>query len=204
MCSRKWAVPLVASVSAREPASIQAPTVAVWAEGVDSVATVRPLGRVVILVKGVRTEGVARARAPMGTATRGTAGLSTAGATARLRSVRADMEKVVVVVDSVVGGAPGILTAGRRRLGLARLESAAADERTSGRRRVSGSAGSDTDAVPPIPASGKPVLASAAARRQSLQLISPASVSVSNQLLLKLQLQAQLHPAVPAGVAVAL
>ena len=29
MCSRKWAVPLVRSVSAREPASIQTPTVAV-------------------------------------------------------------------------------------------------------------------------------------------------------------------------------
>ncbi len=30
-CSRKWAVPLVSAVSAREPASIQTPTVEVWA-----------------------------------------------------------------------------------------------------------------------------------------------------------------------------
>lgn len=30
-CSRKWAVPLVSSVSAREPASIHMPTVEVWA-----------------------------------------------------------------------------------------------------------------------------------------------------------------------------
>jgi hypothetical protein len=29
-CSRKWAEPEVASVSAREPASIQIPSVAVW------------------------------------------------------------------------------------------------------------------------------------------------------------------------------
>lgn len=30
-CSRKWAVPLVSAVSAREPASIHTPTVEVWA-----------------------------------------------------------------------------------------------------------------------------------------------------------------------------
>ena len=35
MCSRKWAVPEVLSVSAREPASIQTPTVAVDEEGED-------------------------------------------------------------------------------------------------------------------------------------------------------------------------
>jgi hypothetical protein len=40
------------SVSAREPASIQTPTVAVWANGCDSVATVKPFGRVVICVDG--------------------------------------------------------------------------------------------------------------------------------------------------------
>jgi hypothetical protein len=38
-CSRKWAVPLVSSVSAREPASIQTPTVDVCAKGECSVAT---------------------------------------------------------------------------------------------------------------------------------------------------------------------
>lgn len=38
-CSRKWAVPLVSSVSAREPASIHMPTVDVWAHGECSVAT---------------------------------------------------------------------------------------------------------------------------------------------------------------------
>lgn len=52
MCSKKWAVPFVLSVSAREPASIQTPTVAVWACGWDSVATVRPFGRVVVSVMG--------------------------------------------------------------------------------------------------------------------------------------------------------
>lgn len=45
-------MPFVASVSAREPASIQAPTVAVWAVGFVSVATVRPLERVEVLVVG--------------------------------------------------------------------------------------------------------------------------------------------------------
>lgn len=38
-CSRKWAVPFVSLVSAREPASIQTPTVDVWAHGEYSVAT---------------------------------------------------------------------------------------------------------------------------------------------------------------------
>ena len=37
-CSKKWAVPLVLSVSAREPASIHTPTVDVWAHGECSVA----------------------------------------------------------------------------------------------------------------------------------------------------------------------
>lgn len=37
-CSRKCAVPLVLSVSAREPASIHTPTVDVWAHGECSVA----------------------------------------------------------------------------------------------------------------------------------------------------------------------
>lgn len=37
-CSRKWAVPFVLSVSAREPASIQTPTVEVCAHGECSVA----------------------------------------------------------------------------------------------------------------------------------------------------------------------
>lgn len=48
MCSRKCAAPLVDSDSYRDPASIQTPTAAVWACGVVSVATRRPLGRVVI------------------------------------------------------------------------------------------------------------------------------------------------------------
>ena len=52
MCSRKWAVPLVRAHSEREPASIQAPTVAVWALEFDSVATVRPLGSIVTCVRG--------------------------------------------------------------------------------------------------------------------------------------------------------
>jgi hypothetical protein len=38
-CSRKCAVPLVSSVSDLEPASIQTPTVDVWAQGEYSVAT---------------------------------------------------------------------------------------------------------------------------------------------------------------------
>lgn len=40
-CSRKCAVPLVLSVSARLPASIQTPTVDVWAHGECSVAICR-------------------------------------------------------------------------------------------------------------------------------------------------------------------
>lgn len=43
---------MVRSVSARLPASIQAPTVAVCAAGFDSVATVRPLASVVVCVMG--------------------------------------------------------------------------------------------------------------------------------------------------------
>lgn len=45
-------MPLVRAHSEREPASIQAPTVAVWALGFDSVATVRPLGSIVTCVRG--------------------------------------------------------------------------------------------------------------------------------------------------------
>jgi hypothetical protein len=43
----------VASVSAREPASIHTPTVAVWEEGLASVAMVSPFERVEISVAGV-------------------------------------------------------------------------------------------------------------------------------------------------------
>jgi hypothetical protein len=49
----------VASVSALEPASIQTPTVAVWAWECDSVATVRPFERVVVWVTGERLVAVA-------------------------------------------------------------------------------------------------------------------------------------------------
>ena len=42
-CSKKWAVPLVLSVSALEPASIQTPTVEVCAHGECSVAICRVL-----------------------------------------------------------------------------------------------------------------------------------------------------------------
>lgn len=42
-CSRKWAVPLVLSVSDREPASIHTPTVEVWAHGECSVAIYKAL-----------------------------------------------------------------------------------------------------------------------------------------------------------------
>ena len=45
-------MPLLASFSALEPASIQTPTVAVSACGCDSVATVRPFERVEISVVG--------------------------------------------------------------------------------------------------------------------------------------------------------
>lgn len=47
MCSRKCAAPLVSSVSNLLPELIQTPTVAVSAKGMCSVATRRPLGRVV-------------------------------------------------------------------------------------------------------------------------------------------------------------
>lgn len=66
-CSRKWAVPEVASVSARDPASIQIPTVAVWRKGEYSVATERPFERVVVCVGRMREfAGVARARVTRG------------------------------------------------------------------------------------------------------------------------------------------
>ncbi len=55
-------MPFVASVSAREPASIQTPTVAVCAWGCDSVATVKPFERVVISVVGVDGKTVAKLR----------------------------------------------------------------------------------------------------------------------------------------------
>lgn len=47
MCSRKWATPLLASVSKRLPELIHMPTVVVSANGMASVATRMPLGRVV-------------------------------------------------------------------------------------------------------------------------------------------------------------
>ena len=50
------------SFSEREPASIHAPTVAVCAPGVASVATVRPLGRVDTCVTGWRAANVASVR----------------------------------------------------------------------------------------------------------------------------------------------
>lgn len=67
-CSRKLAVPLVYSLSARAPASIQRPTEAVWAEGKVSEATVTPLGSEVVLVLGywaskVETEARPRRKA---------------------------------------------------------------------------------------------------------------------------------------------
>lgn len=54
MCSRKWATPLFSSVSNREPASIHSPMVAVGAP-VSSVATLKPLSKVVVLVGGKLT-----------------------------------------------------------------------------------------------------------------------------------------------------
>jgi hypothetical protein len=50
MCSNKLAAPLVFADSAREPASIQTPTVAAPAEEFSSVATVSPLGKLVMRV----------------------------------------------------------------------------------------------------------------------------------------------------------
>lgn len=55
-------MPLVSALSNRDPASIQTPTVAVRAASCDSVATRRPLGRVVILVAGEVRIGVWSAR----------------------------------------------------------------------------------------------------------------------------------------------
>ena len=55
-------MPLVVSVSAREPASIHTPTVAVWAWGCASVATVRPFERVVTSVNGFGETTVASDR----------------------------------------------------------------------------------------------------------------------------------------------
>ena len=55
-------MPLVVSVSAREPASIHTPTVAVCAWGCASVATVRPFERVVTSVNGFGETAVASDR----------------------------------------------------------------------------------------------------------------------------------------------
>lgn len=62
-CSRKCAVPEVASVSARDPASIQIPPVAVCRYGEYSVATERPFESVVVWVGRISEfAGVARVR----------------------------------------------------------------------------------------------------------------------------------------------
>ena len=55
-------MPFVASVSAREPASIHTPTVAVCAWGCASVATVRPFERVDVSVNGPGVTAVASDR----------------------------------------------------------------------------------------------------------------------------------------------
>lgn len=62
MCSKKLAAPLVLADSAREPASIQTPTVAAPAEGFSSVATVRPLGKLVMRVAEACLAAVAKGR----------------------------------------------------------------------------------------------------------------------------------------------
>ena len=60
-------MPEVASVSARDPASIQIPTVAVCRKGEYSVATERPFDRVVVCVGRMREfAGVASARVTRG------------------------------------------------------------------------------------------------------------------------------------------
>lgn len=62
--SRKWAVPLALPASAREPASIQRPTVEVEAPGMVSVEIERPFESTDVLVTGSAVlTGVARARA---------------------------------------------------------------------------------------------------------------------------------------------
>jgi hypothetical protein len=62
MCSRKCATPLLASVSKRLPELIHTPTVVVSANGMVSVATRSPLGRVVTCT-GVGPTGAAGVRA---------------------------------------------------------------------------------------------------------------------------------------------
>lgn len=57
MCSRKWATPLLRSVSYRDPASIHRPTVAVAAP-LFSVATRSPLLMVLTLVAGTFSRAV--------------------------------------------------------------------------------------------------------------------------------------------------
>ena len=53
MCSKKWAVPLLYLFSNLDPASIQTPTVAVLKFGFDSVAIVKPLSSLVMMVSGI-------------------------------------------------------------------------------------------------------------------------------------------------------
>jgi hypothetical protein len=62
ICSKKLAAPLVLADSAREPASIQTPTVAAPAEGFSSVATVKPLGKLVMRVAEACLAAVAKGR----------------------------------------------------------------------------------------------------------------------------------------------
>ena len=95
MCSKKWAVPLLASVSYRLPASIHTPTVAVLEWGTVSLATRRPLGRRVTCRHQARRPGVAgqaagrkagRLESPAGrAAASGRSGPAPAGARAPLQ-----------------------------------------------------------------------------------------------------------------------
>lgn len=61
-CSKRLAAPLVFADSLREPASIQTPTVAAPDERFSSVATVRPLGKLVMRVAEACLAAVAKGR----------------------------------------------------------------------------------------------------------------------------------------------
>jgi hypothetical protein len=62
ICSKRFAAPLFSADSWREPASTKTPTVALPEEGFSSVATVRPLGKVVMRVAADCLAAVAKGR----------------------------------------------------------------------------------------------------------------------------------------------
>lgn len=93
-------MPLAPSASAREPASIQRPTVEVWAPGMVSVEIERPFESTLVLVTGPWAAGVASARASVC----GTVSNHIRGGVGRLRRLRVSVESIFVELQHPVAG----------------------------------------------------------------------------------------------------